>query len=254
MQPDELTHHTALLILPDGSQCIVPEDGLTIGRRADSGLELEDPQVSRRQANVFYREGALHVADLGSMNGTWLNGVRIDGESPLVSGDVLELGDTKLTVQMLQQATMIAMPVPALGTEPPPAPLSAVIPLRDLSTGETPSAVALDASSRLVIRHGEPQDGPMGKAVMMVLNGVLDIETVDEFNQLASRMVEDGVVQFTLRLDGVEYLDSSGLGALVRLQRQVNSRSGSLELRGLQPAIRGLIQLTRLDRVFAIAD
>ena len=94
----------------------------------------------------------------------------------------------------------------------------------------------------------------MGKAVMMVLNGVLDIETVDEFNQLASRMVEDGVVQFTLRLDGVEYLDSSGLGALVRLQRQVNSRSGSLELRGLQPAIRGLIQLTRLDRVFAIAD
>lgn len=94
----------------------------------------------------------------------------------------------------------------------------------------------------------------MGKAVMMVLNGVLDIETVDEFNQLASRMVEEGVVQFTLRLDGVEYLDSSGLGALVRLQRQVNSRSGSLELRGLQPAIRGLIQLTRLDRVFAIAD
>ena len=97
VSPDELTHHTALLVLPDGSQCIVPEDGLTIGRRADSGLELEDPQVSRRQANVFYREGALHVADLGSMNGTVVSGERLVDRHELREGDEIRLGTIVLT-------------------------------------------------------------------------------------------------------------------------------------------------------------
>ena len=43
-------------------------------------------------------------------------------------------------------------------------------------------------------------------------------------------------------------------GALVALQREVKARTGVVELRGLQPAVRGVIELTRLDRVFALRD
>jgi anti-sigma B factor antagonist len=244
----------AVLLLPDGTKYAVPEGGIAIGRRADSGLVLSDPQVSRRQANVYYRDGLLRVSDLGSMNGTWINGVRIAGEQTLASGDVLELGDTKLTVQTVELAISIAMPIPALGGESPAAPLTSVIPLRDPTAAETAEDVAQGTPPRLLIRPSEPEEGPAGMFVTIALSGVLDVETADEFIDITARMVAAGVVRFTLKLDGIDYLDSSGLGALVVLQRQVKSRSGSLELQGLQPAVRGVIELTRLDRVFAIRE
>ena len=242
----------AVLLLPDGTKCAVPEGGIAIGRRVDSGLVLSDPQVSRRQANVFYRDGSLHVIDLGSMNGTWINGIRIAGEQSLADGDVIELGDTKLMVQTVEPATSIAMPIPAMGSGSIVAPLSAVIPIRDSTTPESVEVRVQATPPRLVIHASEPEERPAGVSVAIDLSGVLDIDSADEFRQATGRMVDAGVVRFALGLEEVDYLDSSGLGALVALQRQVKSRSGDVELHGLQPAVRGVIELTRLDRVFTI--
>lgn len=225
---------------------------MTIGRRADSGLLLSDPQVSRRQANVYYRDGSLYVIDLGSMNGTRINGIRIAGEQSLADGDVIELGDTKLMVQTLEPAASIAIPIPAMGSLSLVAPLSAVIPIRDSIAPDSIEVGVQATPPRLLIHASEPEQKSAGGSVTIDLSGVLDIDSADEFREATGRMVDAGVVHFALGLDEVDYLDSSGLGALVALQRKVKSRSGGVELHGLQPAVRGVIELTRLDRVFTI--
>lgn len=240
----------AILVFDDGTRFALPESGATIGRRADCGLVLTDPETSRRHANVFYREGSLYVADLDSMNGTFVNGVRLAAEQVLADGDVIQLGDTRLTTQITPQAPA---GVDATDLEAPIASESAVISLHEPAP-DSDEVVAQGTAARLVVHASEPEPGPGGASVEIALSGVLDIETADQFREVAGRLVESGVARFSLILDGVSYLDSSGLGALVALQREAKTRSGAVELRGLQPAVRGVIELTRLDRVFSIRD
>jgi two-component system, cell cycle response regulator len=64
---------------------------LVVGRDPEANLPIRDPGVSRVHARIFAREGALYVEDLGSTNGTQLNGVRV-GRSEIRDGDVIELG------------------------------------------------------------------------------------------------------------------------------------------------------------------
>jgi pSer/pThr/pTyr-binding forkhead associated (FHA) protein len=67
--------------------------GTTIGR-ADCEIELNDPDVSRRHAAVRQVDAGLALEDLGSTNGTWVNGLRIEGIVELSAGDEVRLGNT----------------------------------------------------------------------------------------------------------------------------------------------------------------
>jgi FhaA, N-terminal domain/FHA domain len=87
---------------PDGSERTIQVDGtpLTIGRSHDNGLVLGDARVSRRHGRLQARYGALVYTDLGSTNGTRVNGIRVD-EIVLGAGDRLLLGDTVVVVETL---------------------------------------------------------------------------------------------------------------------------------------------------------
>ena len=74
-------------------------DGLIIGRQ-DSDLLLDDPQVSRRHAVVRAVDGELEVEDLGSANGTFVNGARVDIPHRLSAGDQIAIGPIMLEAQM----------------------------------------------------------------------------------------------------------------------------------------------------------
>ena len=67
-------------------------DGMVVGR-GQCDVVLVDPEVSRRHALVTATAGPA-VEDLGSRNGTWLNGQRITGAHRLRSGDELRFGNT----------------------------------------------------------------------------------------------------------------------------------------------------------------
>jgi len=88
----------ALLVLGDGTKMAVKPGVLSIGRSAESSVPLNDTNVSRRHAEIRSRgEGARiewFLSDVGSTNGTMLNGVKISGEQKLKNGDALMLGGT----------------------------------------------------------------------------------------------------------------------------------------------------------------
>lgn len=73
---------------------------LTIGRAPDNDIVLDDPQVSRHHAQVVRRGDEISVEDLGSTNGTLVNGVRLapHAPQPLRDGDELRLGKLALRV------------------------------------------------------------------------------------------------------------------------------------------------------------
>lgn len=69
-----------------------------IGRADEADFRLDDPNVSRRHAVLFWDRGRLYLRDLGSTNGTYLNGRKVS--SVLVRpGDVIAMGATQLTVE-----------------------------------------------------------------------------------------------------------------------------------------------------------
>jgi FhaA, N-terminal domain/FHA domain len=72
--------------------------GLRIGRAPDNDLVLHDGRVSRHHGQLTARGGTWVYRDLGSTNGSFLNGVRVT-EIALGPGDVLRLGDSVLTVE-----------------------------------------------------------------------------------------------------------------------------------------------------------
>jgi hypothetical protein len=84
------------LVLPSGERIELRDRPLTIGRLSDSNLTLPDHNVSRRHAEVRPSGNGFSVVDLGSTNGTMVNGARISGEHRLQDGDIVSIGPTHL--------------------------------------------------------------------------------------------------------------------------------------------------------------
>jgi hypothetical protein len=82
------------LVLPSGQRISLGDRPVTVGRQSDCTIPLNDQNVSRRHAQITPGRGAYVIADLGSTNGTMLNGTRITGEQRLNDGDILSFGST----------------------------------------------------------------------------------------------------------------------------------------------------------------
>jgi hypothetical protein len=79
---------------------VEPPAELTIGRAAGCGISLpEDAFVSNVHARVFERDGDVLVEDLGSTNGTLVNGAPLVGAFQLRKGDRIQVGETVLEAQ-----------------------------------------------------------------------------------------------------------------------------------------------------------
>ena len=88
---------------PDGRVREVVIDGaeLTIGRAEDNDLVAHDGRVSRHHGRIVGRRGTLIYLDVGSTNGSWMNGEPVT-EVVLGVGDRLEVGDTALVVELAE--------------------------------------------------------------------------------------------------------------------------------------------------------
>lgn len=85
------------LVLPSGETCAIDSRPLTIGRGAQNDIALGgDTFASAHHARVEPRRDGVWVEDVGSTNGTYVNGARLSKPRRLVPGDVIRVGSTDL--------------------------------------------------------------------------------------------------------------------------------------------------------------
>ena len=90
---------TALLLM-GGKRLVVGPGGATMGRSRQCDVTVDDPNVSRNHAEVRPRGGSWVLTDLGSTNGSRLNGHRVEGSEVLKPGDEIEVGTTVLRFEL----------------------------------------------------------------------------------------------------------------------------------------------------------
>ncbi len=94
-----------------------------------------------------------------------------------------------------------------------------------------------------------------GRVTILTLKGDLgigDAETL--FKRTVSRLLEEGKVHLLVDCTGLRFVDSTGLGALVRALTTSQNEGGQTKLLGVGPHMRKLLEMTRLDSVFEIFD
>lgn len=93
---------------------------LILGRDPRNAITVDHPEVSRRHARIAKQGDTWVAEDLGSTNGTFVNGRRLVGPQPLVTGDVIGLSEAVLLTFQEGKPTSDAFPRESV--TPPPAP------------------------------------------------------------------------------------------------------------------------------------
>jgi hypothetical protein len=175
-----------------GRRWPLSERGLTIGRAADNDVVLAGKQVSRHHAWIRWIGDHFQVEDLGSKNGTYVNGEPVSRPLKLRAGDLLQLA-IGYTFSLVETT-----PIPEVlagVSAPPPAP-----------------RLVLDTASKRVWVRGQEVMPPLSPAQFAFL-ALLSSKR----NQVVSR---DEIVQAVWGIDAQEGVTEEAIDALVRRLRR----------------------------------
>ena len=132
-----------ILATAEGQQAIDLRATNSLGRHPNNTIQLLDKIVSKEHCIVEQRDGRFVLRDLGSLNGTYVNGERVRGETVLKHGDEIALGSTRARYD---DGSGVALPPPAMG----------------------PGAVQHPAAPPVVSRPQQPPQRPPSSAAMPV--------------------------------------------------------------------------------------
>jgi anti-sigma B factor antagonist len=90
-----------------------------------------------------------------------------------------------------------------------------------------------------------------GTLKLKVLDKRMDARSASEFKERVGSLIKAGNRRIALDLSEVEFIDSSGLGALVSVLRQLGDQ-GEIAIGGVRDTVASLFKLTRLDKVFQL--
>lgn len=113
----------AALVIKDGAQAgqrFEISNEVLIGRE-DATCVIDDDEVSRKHALVRAIDGRIVIEDCGSMNGTWVNGARIEAPKELNAGDRVRVGQTTFAVELHTQRTKASSSPAAVSPARPPS-------------------------------------------------------------------------------------------------------------------------------------
>jgi adenylate cyclase len=128
-----------LLSTPEGQQVVELGVHNTLGRHPTNSIQLLDKIVSKEHCIIERRGPQLILRDLGSLNGTYVNGERVNGERPLRNGDDIALGSTRARVEDPPPAAGPSTPI--AHTQPQPS-LQPGVPLAARPPGAAPAGFA----------------------------------------------------------------------------------------------------------------
>ena len=86
------------------------------------------------------------------------------------------------------------------------------------------------------------------------VEGDLDARVAADLKEGLNGKIDEGSSWLLINLTEVPYMDSAGLGVLVSGLKNTNRKSGDLRVYGLQPDVKNIFELTRLNKVFQIFD
>src|ERR1700682_3017514 len=142
---------------------------VSIGRAADCTIPIKDRYLSRKHAEIIASGPEWGRKHLGSANGTYLNGNRVEGKSPLANGDRIRLGDTEILFETSEHNTDRFL---AVGDAPASATISIHIHEIDESrhdSGDLSKLAILNALARELI-----EDRPMDELFGFIVDRVLE--------------------------------------------------------------------------------
>jgi hypothetical protein len=100
LQEAPIARRQRAILLYQGRRLLVGPDGAVIGRSRESDIVLDDANVSRRHVEIKPQGGSWIVVDLGSTNGSRLNGQRIQRPEVIQPGDEIELGNSTIVFEL----------------------------------------------------------------------------------------------------------------------------------------------------------
>jgi anti-sigma B factor antagonist len=93
-----------------------------------------------------------------------------------------------------------------------------------------------------------------GDSLVAEVAGEIDLNRSLDFQQQAMELLDDRPRRLVINLSGVKYMDSSGVASLVKLLSRARKHGVELLLVELQPRVRSVFEITRLDGVFTICN
>lgn len=98
-----------------GSSYYLDKAEVSIGRDQSNDITVLDSEISRRHARFIVKTDGVYIEDLGSTNGTFLNGVRLSAPKLLANGDLITLAENTAMSFEWEQAPVYAQQVPTYG-------------------------------------------------------------------------------------------------------------------------------------------
>jgi hypothetical protein len=89
----------------NGQRYSLSADSVVLGRSPEADIYIDDSGVSRRHLEISTRGSTIYAVDLGSTNGSYVNGQRLHGEIQLADGAAITMGRTRLTFRLLADST-----------------------------------------------------------------------------------------------------------------------------------------------------
>lgn len=93
-----------------------------------------------------------------------------------------------------------------------------------------------------------------GAATVVTLKGRLDALRLDAVRQMFMDLPEKGSAKLVVDLSGLEWIDSSGVGALITLYKRARTKGGDVKVAGLQRQPKEIFRLLRLESAFEVFD
>ena len=158
----------ALLIVQSGipGPGAIPLDEAlhVLGRIPVADIDFDNPFVSRRHAEISYGETGYSIRDLGSKNGTFVDGVRIS-EHPraLIGGEIVELGEGQVVATFALKAGTVTLPHAGVRTSAAAAPPNGTL------NSATSQGLSVDPIKREVYMAGSPVVPPLTRKEFDIL-------------------------------------------------------------------------------------
>ena len=93
-----------------------------------------------------------------------------------------------------------------------------------------------------------------GASALVRVSGEIDLDSSPELRDELRRLIEGGCTRIVVDLAAVTFMDSTGLGVLARALRRAREKDGTLILASPQPAVRKILEITHLVKVFTIEN